>query len=480
MTSKEFFKNKKIAVVGLGPHMEMIPDVKYLIRLGAVVILYDMRSNALMHHALAELVEAGLVGYSVGHTGEAVAMTGSASIGTAIDLNATHEVPHRTTIADDIAASDIVLLSPDISPEASFLEKARTLRVPIEYAQTLFLKLAPPITLIGILGTCGKSTVADIIYTILKKEFADASREGTVEQEVFSIDPDAENALSYLRRIKKGDIVLARIPAAMVGAYADARISPHIAVFTVVPPRHTSLFNILEFQTYNNFIIGNDTVIDQIREDMNAKPKSKMLRTGTTIVPADWNIVYRGAHDKENIALALRIAELFKVSPDTSRQVLEEWKGIRGRLEFVKKVAGIEFYNDTASTGPIATLTAIRALSQNKNVVLIMGGASGISSTLSPIGELQDYNELIDSLSQYISSIILLPGSGTMRIRGDIAEIKDLPCYFSQSVLDAVEIAREHAGKGDRVIFSPGFEARGYDKTRKARGDTFVKAVRGL
>jgi UDP-N-acetylmuramoylalanine--D-glutamate ligase len=210
--------------------------------------------------------------------------------------------------------------------------------------------------------------------------------------------------------------------------------------------------------------------MDHIRENSDPKPKAKMMRTSQNLVPQDWDIKYRGGYDKENSALAMRVAELFKVPNTLVRGVLEKWSGLKGRLEPVKKIGGVEFLNDTASTRPLATLAALQTVSENRNVILILGGAWAGDS----------YDELIDNLSQYVSSIVLLPGSGTLRIRKDLAMISDVPCFYAHTIEEAVTLAREHARKGDKVLFSPGFQVFGTDDSRMSRGDRFVKAVRSL
>ncbi len=179
MTYKEFFKGKKVAVVGLGLHMEMVPDIKFLLKMGTkleqssgmmpTVAVYDIRSEDLLKHALADLIEAGLKKYVVGQLEGRMGTDGS--------------------IANELAAADIIILSPDVPMDASFLAKARAAKVPIEFPQILLLKLAPPITLIGVMGACGKSTVAWMTYSILKKAFSDD--DDAARARVYHIDPDA-------------------------------------------------------------------------------------------------------------------------------------------------------------------------------------------------------------------------------------------------------------------------------------------------
>ena len=492
MTYKEFFKDKKIAVVGLGPHLEMIADIKFLLKNGADVTIYDMRSETDCRHGLAELIDVGLTKYFFSISSNIPSRTKAKHVmNIAIDSttknasDAKHisdakdeyvkvNEPIDHGLSSDLAAVDLIILSPDMPLDASFLAKARVANVRIEYPQTLFLKLAPPITLIGVLGSCGKTTVSHMIFAILKKAF-----ESYEDQGVYYIDPETPSALSYLKKSKKGDLVVARITKSLIPAYEEARVSPHIAVFTTLSSKQnypgarapsSTIFNMLEFQTYNNFIIGNDDVIDQIRENPVIEPKAKMLRTGAGIVPIDWKIRYRGGYDRENAALALRTAELFKIPLETSKEVLESWKGLKGRLELVKKVGGVEFYNDTAACSPVATLAALRSISVNKNIVLIFGGATTGDS----------YTELIENIPQYVSTVILLPGSGTMGVRRSVSTIAGVSVHFAHAIEDAVVFARDKAGKGDRVLFSPGFDACGVEKSWMERGDKFVKAVRGL
>ncbi len=437
----------------------MVDDISFLISLGATVTVYDMRSEPRVKHGLAELIEAGLQKYSFG-----------------------------TIPEDDLAGQDLIIVSPDVPIDASFFGKARKVGVRIEYPQTLFLKLAPSVTVVGVLGSCGKSTVAGMIFSVLKKAFtgknddASGSKAATAKslkakgtqkkQGLFYLDPATPGAVLFLKRVKAGDIIVARIPEELVWAYEEARVSPHIAVYTTLSFKKNvdSNFNILQFQTYNNFIVANDIIMDDIREKSDPKPKAKMMRTGAAIVPHEWNIRYRGSYDKENAALAIRVAELFKIPMTIVRGALERWNGLKGRLEPVKKVGGVDFLNDTASTGPIATLSALRTVSQNRNVVLILGGASTDES----------YDELIDNLPQYASTVVLLPGSGTMKIRHELSMIQDIPCLYAHTIEESVTMARENARKGDKILFSPGFEACGTDESRVSRGERFVKAVRAL
>ena len=441
MTYKEFFKEKKIAVIGLGPHGEMIADIKFLLKHAGEVTLYDLRSHARMKGYLPKLKEAGLEKHAFG------------------------EIPK-----DDLAGFDLIVLSPEISKKSHFLKAPIRAGIQVEFPETLFFKLAPIVTLIGVMGVCGKTTVSQLIYSILKKSFAEHPDQG-----FFFIDPESSNgALTHLKKIKKGDVLLARIPEYMMEHYYAMRISPHVAVVTglsSLDPRDVKRsLSILEFQTYNNFIVASDVVMDAVKAEPDFASKAKILRTRKSSVPKDWTSGIRATHALENAALALQTSELFKVPTDIARDIIATFLGLKGRIEFVKKVANVDYYNDTASITPHATLSALRTLATHKNIVLIFGGAyTG-----------HDYGTFLRSVAEFVTTIVLLPGSGTLGLRDDLMLLPEVRVVQVPHLEDAVKKARDSVRKGDIVLFSPGFEAVGFDISRKERGERFVKAVRAL
>lgn len=416
MNYKTFFKGKNVAVVGLGPHGEMIADIKFLLKVGANVSFYDMRSETRLQGYLPILKEAGLVNCLFG-----------------------------TVPAQELATADLIILSPQISKKSLFLKQAQLAGVRIEFSDVLLLKTVPPVTLIGIMGEYGKSMVAYMLYNVLKQSFADIEGQG-----LYFIDSDlSHGALTHLKKIKAGDVILTCITDDMMGEYSSARLSPHVAVFTSL----TKSFDILKPQTYNNFIVASDVVVDAIKSKSDLVTKAKILRTR--------------AHNR---ALVLQTSELFKVSSELATKVLDEFSGLKAHCELVKRIAGVEFYNDSAAITPGATLAALRTLSIEKNIVLILGGAyTGY-----------DYSTLIKEIPQYVRTVVLLPGSGTLGFRSEIAELSGVEFLRAPTLEEAVIVAYGVSKKGDRVLFSPACEAIGVHISRKERGEKFVKAVRGL
>lgn len=469
MASRDYFKGKRVAFIGLGTHGEMVEDVKYLIKAGAWVSIYDLKSEARLKNHLVFLRSVGLANY----------VCGSIPQEDLLDMDIiilSHEYPRDSSFLKAVytenlergkghaSSNDTIKAEPTIGEISESPKKV----IQVEYPETLFFKLAPPVTLVGIIGTCGKSTVISILTPLLEKVC-----EAFETQGLFVVDPEsADGILSHLKKIKNGDIVVMRIIDQMIPELHELRISPHVAVFTMMPTLRgssNSPFEILAYQTYNNFIVASDEVIDATRS-VDIQPRAKMLRTKSNLIPDDWGFNGRGSHDRMNGALALQTVRLFKVDDDIARHILTEWKALKGRLELVKKVKGVEFYNDTMSMNPDSTLAGVTALSEGRNIILIFGGVDGG----------YEYRILYSQLPRYVHTIVNIPGSGTLRQRSNLQSMEGLDIRSAPSIDEAVRTAFDCAQKGDRVLFSPGFEAGGVDGSKIERGERFVRAVRGL
>ncbi|MBU6231418.1 MAG: hypothetical protein KGI45_03535 [Patescibacteria group bacterium] len=445
MTAREFWKGKRVAIIGLGPHGEMAEDAESMIKAGAWVSIYDLKSEARLKSQLIFLRSEGLANYVCG------------------------SIP-----ADDLPDNDLIILSHEYPRDSSFLKAVLEKGVPVEYPETFFFKKAPPVTVIGVMGDSGKSTVVSMLSPMLESI---CKAEG---QGFFVIDPESgEGIISKLKKAKNGDLVLMRITGEMMRELHSIRISPQVAVFTTVPGPgcyDSSPFEILEFQTYNNFIIASDEVIDATRRYKDL-PRAKMLRTKASIIPPEWDLpnLSGGAqsHNRENAALVLQAARLFKVDDELAHRLLAKWKPLPGRLQAIKKVKGVGFYNDSASVNPNSTIRALELLSSEdpqKNVILVLGGADGS----------HDYRLLYPALADRVGTIVLLPGSGTAKERQRLHALEGIQVISAPSIEEAARLAMENAKKGDRVLFSPGFPAIGLAASRKERGERFVKAVRSL
>ncbi len=442
MAIRDYFKNKRVAVIGLGHNGEMVEDVKFLIKAGALVSVYDLKSEARLKNHLVFLRTIGLANYVCS------------------------SIP-----ADDLLDMDIIILSHEYKRDASFLQPIinSDKKIMIEYPETLFFKQTPSVTVVAVMGECGKSTLISMLHPLFK--YACSSRDS---QNYFAIDLESNDGiLTHLKKIRTGDIVLIKLTGTIMKELYSMRISPHIAIFSCLPSDYSfdnNPFEILTYQTYNNYIIASDSIVD-MTHSLKIQTKAKMLRTKTSIIPNDLIDAKKWyGHEKEALALALQTAKLFRIEDDVSHKILSKWKAPRGRLEFIKKIKNIEYYNDSMAISPIATELAIKTLSKNKNVVLIFGGAKGEGV----------YGRLYEVMTEYVHTVVLLPGSGTILERKSIEKIPKITVLSAPSMEEAIRISAETARKGDIVIFSPGFESLGPDGSRKDRGEKFTRLVRSL
>ena len=432
------FLGKRIAVIGIGPHGEMLADIRFLAKASALVSVYDLRSESRLQEHVAALRSFGLANHVFG------------------------EVP-----VDDLLDMDLILLSHDYPRDSSFLHGARKKGIDIEYPETLFLKTAPPVTVVGIMGAAGTSTVLSMLAPMLE---AACKASG---QSCVALDPESGTGiLAHLKKLSTGDVAVMKIAPRMQAEISALRWSPQVAVFTTMPPREAyreSPFEIMANQTYNNYVIGSDYIIDAVRTS-GFQTKAKMLRTKAAIVPEEWLPNAKNPHDLENAALALQAATALKATGEMAEAALRKWKPLKGRIEYAKKVRGVDFINDSASTDPVSTAIALSHVSRGRNAILIFGGA----------GHAGDYRELYAAISRFAHAVIVLPGSGTLRERAAIRALEGVAVESAPSLEEAVRLAMDHAAKGDAVIYSPAFEPGGVDASRRERSERFLRAVRAL
>lgn len=521
MSYKNFFKGKRVAIVGVGEAGSMLPDIKFLAKLKVKVSVYDMRSRERLG---GEKGGRGIVGeletmlLDGGAAGQIISCTWNCAVGDFAELLVQH---------------DLIILGPEVPKNSRFLRKATEAGIQIEHADILFFKLIPPVTLIGVIGSVGKTAVAGMLEHIFDQAFlneavtssvmpiatvasadtraidiesetgeeddedgddpsasaASSSKQKAVKHGFFFVDPETTGALHVLKKIKKDDIVIARMPEHLMDEYRVARVTPHVAVITHVSPSRIAkttdaqrFFGILEFQTYNTFIVASDASVDVMKANTKFQLHAKIIRTRTSSVPVEWNVLFANKHMRDNAALVYETAQLFKINPDLIRESLECTRGMSGRLERVKVAASkekkkdkpITFYNDSASIRPESTLAALRSLSSQSTILIFGGAYTGVS-----------YDELFQQLPKYISNLILIPGSGTLIERLEIEHFSAADDLYPQvwhapNIASAVKIANDLAKAGDQVLFSPGCDAGGIHGSREERGRTFISLVKAL
>ena len=220
---KQYFKGKKVTVLGLGLLGKRLGDIAFLAECGAKVLVTDLKPSTALRPSLKALrkythstkLSAGNIKYILGE--------------------------HRF---EDFEKCDFVLKGQGVALDSPYIKHAKKKGIPIEMDESLFAKLAPKVKIIGVTGTRGKTTTTVLIYEILKEAFSNPSTAlGTKKPRVFlggNIRGTA--ALPLLKDVQDGDFVVFELSSWQLQGFGEAKISPYISVFTNFMPDHMNYY----------------------------------------------------------------------------------------------------------------------------------------------------------------------------------------------------------------------------------------------
>jgi len=317
----------------------------------------------------------------------------------------------------------------------------------------LFFENFPGI-IVGVTGTKGKSTTSLLIYKILK-------RCPKLKRRVHLVGNIGRPVLSHLKKAKKGDIFVYELSSHQL---QSIKKSPKIAVLLNIYPEHLDYYrsfkdyvraksNIAKYQTKNDFLVYNfgDKIVRKIAQ------KSKARK-----------IPFSGKYYQQDITAAKIVGRIFKIPKDWIEKAIDKFKRLPHRLEYVGRFRGIEFYNDSLSTVPQATIEALDFFG-NKVQTLILGGFDrGV-----------EFGDLAKRISKSeVKTVILFPKSGE-RIYKALKKLKaKLNYFFTFKMTEAVKISYLKTGVGKICLLSPASPSFGVFKDYKERGNLFKKYVK--
>ncbi len=435
MDASAYFRGKKVTLMGLGLLGRGVGDARYLASCGADLIVTDLKDEQALSSSLKELKSFTNIRYTLGR--------------------------HKF---EDFKGRDLVIKAAGVPLDSPYLKEARSEGTSVRMSSDLFAGLSGlPIT--GITGTRGKSTVTHMIAHIYQRAGKKVVLGGNVR---------GVSTLALLPSIEGGEVAVLELDSWQCQGFGEAGISPAVAVFTNLMPDHmnyyhndmdTYLFDkaqIFLHQKKGDTLITGKAIAEKLHRVFGERiPNAPVVPEA---LPEDWALLVRGAHNRENAALARGAALSLGISDEIIRDALSSFKGVSGRLQLLRKVRGVEIYNDTTATTPEATLAALQALDEggDKHIILIAGGADkGLSM-----------DALIAEVKKRTKRVLLLSGSGTERI---LAELPDASVYDSLSL--AFADAMRTALPGDIVILSPAFASFGMFKNEYERGDQFDTLV---
>ena len=176
-----------------------------------------------------------------------------------------------------------------------------------------------------------------------------------------------------------------------------------------------------------------------------------------------------GDHNKENACAALSVAKYLDVENVACEEGLRNFTGLPHRLEFVREVDGVKYYDDSFSSAPPATKVAVRAFESPK--LMICGGYDrGL-----------DLKEMVDALMDATIKHRILIGQ-TAKAIASLLDQRDINDYeiVDGTIEEAVRAAKSVAVAGDVVILSPGCASFDMFKNFSERGKKFQEVVRQL
>ena len=183
------------------------------------------------------------------------------------------------------------------------------------------------------------------------------------------------------------------------------------------------------------------------------------------------DIKLRGIHNYENICAALAATRTI-TDIQTQAKAIKEFHGVEHRLEFVREIDGVKWYNDSIGTSPASTISGLRAFEEN--IILLAGGSDkGL-----------DYKEVGEAIAEKVGILILMGVTAPKIEEATKAALikagKTMPIYHCQTLEESVLLAKEKGKIGDVVLLSPASASFDMFKNFAQRGEYFKELVNHL
>jgi len=454
------WKERKVVIVGAA--RQGVATAKYLANHGARPVLTDARSAEQLGEAQAAL--AGLpVEWALG--GHPLSLLGGA---------------------------DLVCLSGGVPSDIELVRVAKQRNIPISNDSQLFLDVAP-CRVVGITGSAGKTTTTTLVGRML------AGLEGQGVRKVWVGGNIGRPLLADVDEMQADDLAVMELSSFQLEWMTRA---PQVAAILNLAPNHldrhadmdeyiAAKARILEYQTANDVAALN-------REDSRSWPLAERVRgrllwftrgllaagqhgvfvRGASIWLRDERgehellplnaIELRGEHNLLNVLAACALAAAAGARPQDMLAGLQGFHGAPHRLEFVRSLRGVEYYNDSIATAPQRAEAAVKAFGQP--LVLLLGGRD----------KQLDWSGLAQLAAQRASRVVLFGQAAPMLDELFASQAPQLPRHTAQGFDEAVRLAAAEARPGEVVLLAPGATSFDEFKDFEARGERFRQLVSEL
>jgi len=319
-----------------------------------------------------------------------------------------------------------------------------------------------PATIIGVTGTKGKGTTCSLIVSLLKAAGKTVHLVGNI----------GTPALEVLPKIQPDDIVVYEMSSFQLW---DIGKSPHVAVVLMIEADHLDVHtdmeeyigakaNIAVHQAPSDIVIFNKN--NEYSRYIAEQSRGEKIEYPFAIDEFVSSLKIPGVHNQENASAAIAAAREFGVGDDEIREGLASFQGLPHRLELVRTLEGVAYYDDSFSSATPAVKVAIKSFTQP--IILIAGGFDrGL-----------DYAELGAAINATgnIKKVLLIGQTKEAISR----YLKEGTCELFDTLDAATERAHDIAESGDVVLLSPGCASFDMFKNFTDRGDQFREVVNAL
>lgn len=440
--------NKRVAVIGVG--ISNKPLIGFLLKYGAKVAAYDKKTSEQLGEIYAELSERG-VDF---HLGE--------------------------NYLDELS-EDIIFKTPGMRYDAPALAAARERGAWVTSEMEVFFDVCPA-KIIAVTGSDGKTTTTTLIHRFLTESGYKTRLGGNIGKPL----------LAECDEIGTEEWIVLELSSFQLHTM---RKSPDIAVVTNITPNHLDVHksyqeyidakkNIMLYQTSESLLVINEG--NEETKKLRAEAKGN-VRSFSAYCGADFHlsggvICYKdtpvldsrdikipGMHNVENYMAAM--AAVWELAEkDVFLKVAREFGGVEHRIELVRTLDGVRYYNSSIDSSPNRSLNTLKVFGDN--VIMIAGGKDkGIP-----------YDDIGPAVAEHVKTLVLI-GMTASKIEkavraadgGDKVKI-----LHATSYPEAVSLARKNAESGDVVLLSPASTSFDMFSNFEERGNLFKSIVMGL
>ncbi len=453
-------KGRRIVILGLA--RQGMALARFLVRAGAQVVVSDLRSEKALAEERAALAGLDIQFVLGGH-------------------------PRRL-----LDGADLLCLSGGVPLDAPIVVEAQRRGIPLSNDAQLFVERCPA-PVIGITGSAGKTTTTALVGEMCRAAGFTTWVGGNIGNPL----------ITELERIGPDDRVVMELSSFQLEIMT---VSPHVAAVLNITPNHLDRHktmenyvaakrNIIVHQGPQDYaVLGFDDArarglaletqarpvffsvgveVDEGAYKTNGELALRMGDSHTIICKAE-EVRLRGRHNLLNVLAACAICSVSGVSVEAMREGIRSFTGVEHRLELVREVKGVSWYDDSIATAPERVVAALRSFEEP--ILLLAGGRDKdlpwedfAAEAVARVRHLITFGEAGGMIARVVQKQRNGSGGGNLESIVQVGTMEE-----------AVEAAARLAGPGEVVLLSPGGTSFDAFRDFAARGDRFKELVMGL